>query len=143
MVAAWALIATAGCTTYAPGRLLPSTLPIDDFSQIRVGPDEAHGKSCQWRISLTLYVPFRLSIPIRGNQNDLALRDALGEEYDGLLQASIDQKTTSLGFVFPIGPGGNPLNWTHASLSSHCQEIRGTPFVLLPRLRAESARNDR
>jgi hypothetical protein len=127
----WLLLgAGSGCTINIPGQLLPSTLPIDDYDRIRVMPEEAHGNSCQWWLSVSFYVPIRFAIPLRGNQNDLALKDALGEEYDGLIDATIDQRIRPLGLIFPIGPGGNPLNWTHVLLTSHCQEIRGTPFVL-------------
>jgi len=122
------MAAITACTANVPGQLIPSTSPIDEARRVNLVGKEAIGESCQWWISANAKLGAVLfPIPVEGNQNYLALADALGEEYDGLVDAAADQRITPWGIAIPTS--SNPLEWVHVFLIENCQEIRGKPFV--------------
>ena len=128
VVASLVLVIVAGCTVNLPGRLVPTTAPVDDASRIHLVGKEAIGRTCQWWISANGYFgSITMPIPVEGNLNFLAVRAALGEEYDGLIDASVDRRITPWGLGIPTS--SNPQEWVHLFLIENCQEIRGTPFV--------------
>ncbi|MFQ5416499.1 MAG: hypothetical protein ACE5FL_05540 [Myxococcota bacterium] len=116
LVAAIVLLTAAGCAINVPVGLLPSTVPIDDINRINLVGKETFGDSCQWRLQLGGYV---FPLGAEGNQNYLALDRAFGDEYDGLVEGTVDEQYDSFGISWPIV----------LRLASSCRHIRGRPFV--------------
>jgi hypothetical protein len=113
-----------------PGKLVPATAPVDTAKRINVVGREAIGESCQWWFSAGIGgLGFDFPIPMAGNQNHLAIKDALDGEYDGLIGAATDHRTTQYGLAVPTGSDPNPSSWARLFLTSVCVEIRGTPFT--------------
>ncbi len=127
---ALAIGSLVGCTANVPGQFVASTGPIDASARINTVGKEAIGESCQWWISIgSGSTGLIWPLPMEGNQNHLAVKDALGDEYDGLINAVTDSRTTHYGIAFPTGADPDPRNWVRAFAISVCQEIRGTPYV--------------
>ena len=116
LVAAIALLVATGCAINVPVGLLPNTVPIDDASRINIVGQEAFGDSCQWTFQLHNFI---IPLAAEGNQNYLALDRALGDEYDGLIEGTVDEQYDSFGLSYPIV----------IRLASACRHIRGKPFV--------------
>lgn len=116
LVAAIALAAATGCAVNVPVGLLPSSVPVDDADRINLVGQEAFGESCQWRFQIGSSV---IPLSAEGNQNYLAIDRALGDEYDGLVEGTVDEQHDSFGLSWPIV----------LRLASACRQIRGKPFV--------------
>lgn len=135
-IVAGALVLTvSGCTLNIPGKIVPSTGPVDVQRRINTVGKEAIGESCQWWFSAGALGYFvEIPLPMKGNQNYLAVENAIGSEYDGLIGATMDQRITPYGLAIPTSADFNPQNWVHIFVTPKCQEIRGTPYVYTEKL---------